>query len=83
VAKLVEILLQGLSADDFARVRDIVLGEDVLSDSLWTQQLQAAFIDVTRNRLQLHRAGRSDPGSESGKDYKGSKTFDQYRLASA
>jgi hypothetical protein len=43
VAELVAILMQGLSASDFARVRDIVTSGAVLSDPRLAQNLERAF----------------------------------------
>jgi hypothetical protein len=49
IAELVEILLQGLSDDDFARVRDIVVSENALLDPHWPQCFRVAFIGATRD----------------------------------
>ncbi|PIT02443.1 hypothetical protein TSA1_18035 [Bradyrhizobium nitroreducens] len=46
VAQLVAILAQGLSAVDFARVRDIVTSDIVLSDPKLAQNLERAFCGI-------------------------------------
>lgn len=49
VAELVTILIEGLSAADFARVRDIVTSETVLADPQLGQNLHAAFVGATQD----------------------------------
>jgi hypothetical protein len=51
VAELVAILVQGLSAADFARVRDIVTSDTVLSDPQLAQKLERAFGRATQDCL--------------------------------
>jgi hypothetical protein len=53
VAELVAILVQGLSAADFARVRDIVTSNTVLSDPQLAQNLEQAFGRATQDCMAL------------------------------
>jgi hypothetical protein len=57
VAELSEILSRGLSDDDLARVLEIIIKENVLSDPHWSQCFREAFIRAAGLVPHVRRSG--------------------------